>query len=154
MLWRQAIASHSMSPAQQTAATAGRLLYKGAFQIGDPSGRWSSPFDLRIRQPANTGVLDWAGNVLALFERDLPYKLTPELNTAGPSNLSVFKDNDVVLAHYRIAQTRGGEKRLVTLSPGMAGLDADCKIIEIDEEGNKVCYSVMMLHLDSWEQGS
>ena len=117
---------------------AGKLLYKGAFQVGDPSGRWSSPFNLAIRQPANTGVLDWAGSILALFERDLPYKLTPELHTEGPSTLQVFKDDDMVLAHYRIVQTEGGERRLVTMAPGMAGLDADCKFIEIDEAGQKV----------------
>lgn len=105
--------------------------------MGDPSGRWSSPLDLAIRQPANTGVLDWAGKLLALFERDLPYTLTPALRTEGRSTLDVFRDGDVVLAHYRIGDVRG-ERRLVTLAPAIAGRHADCKFVEIDERGRKV----------------
>ena len=67
-----------------------KILYKGAFQVGDPSGKWSLPFNLSIRQPANTGVVRWASRLLALFERDLPYQLDDALRTQGPSTLSVL----------------------------------------------------------------
>lgn len=49
---------------------AGRMLFRGAFSAGDPSGRggWFNPFDLTIKAIANTGVLHWAGRTFALHE--------------------------------------------------------------------------------------
>jgi carotenoid cleavage dioxygenase-like enzyme len=60
---------------------AGKLLHKGAFQVGDPSGKWQSPLDISVRKPANTGVINWAGKILALFEQDIPHELDASLHT-------------------------------------------------------------------------
>jgi carotenoid cleavage dioxygenase-like enzyme len=59
--------------------------------VGDPSGKWQLPTDISVRQPANTGVVDWAGRVLALYERDLPYELDGALRTLGTSKLGAWK---------------------------------------------------------------
>jgi all-trans-8'-apo-beta-carotenal 15,15'-oxygenase len=46
-----------------------QLLYRGAFSVGNPTGGWfSNPFDLSVKGVANTGVLHWAGKLLALYE--------------------------------------------------------------------------------------
>jgi all-trans-8'-apo-beta-carotenal 15,15'-oxygenase len=69
----------------------GKLLYKGAFTVGDPSGKWQLPTDISVRQPANTGVVDWAQRILALYERDLPYELDGALRTLGTTKLGAWK---------------------------------------------------------------
>jgi hypothetical protein len=44
-----------------------------------------------VRRPANTGVVLWAGKVLALYERDLPYVMDTSLRTLATSTLGVWK---------------------------------------------------------------
>ena len=63
---------------------AGRMLYRGAFSVGNPAGGWFyNPFDLRVKQIANTGVVRWAKKVLALYERgDLSLSL-PAIRSVG-----------------------------------------------------------------------
>jgi all-trans-8'-apo-beta-carotenal 15,15'-oxygenase len=114
------------------------MLFKACFQAGDPSRRWATPFDLSVRQPANTGVVDWGACIYALFERDLPYRLDAGLHTQGQAKHSVWGSRDVVAAHYRIREEGSGERRLVTLSPRIWLFDTIAKIVEIDEAGKKV----------------
>ena len=49
-----------------------RLLFRGAFSVGNPSGGLPfisyNPFDLSVKGIANTGVVHWGGKLLALFE--------------------------------------------------------------------------------------
>ena len=78
-----------------------RLIHKGAFTVGDPSGRILGPLDMSVRQPANTGVLDWGGRVMALHERDRPYILSDTLDTLGQSNLGVWECAPRLLMHQR-----------------------------------------------------
>lgn len=49
-----------------------RLLYRGAFSVGNPAGGlFYNPFDLSVKGIANTGVVHWAGKLLALYEARL-----------------------------------------------------------------------------------
>ncbi len=48
---------------------AGRMLYRGAFSVGNPSGgKFFNPFNFTVKGIANTGVLNWGGKLLALYE--------------------------------------------------------------------------------------
>ncbi len=46
-----------------------RLLYRGAFSVGNPSGGlFFNPFDFSVKGIANTSILHWGGRTLALYE--------------------------------------------------------------------------------------
>ena len=48
---------------------AGKMLYRGAFSVGNPSGgKIFNPFNFSVKGIANTGVLYWGGKLLALYE--------------------------------------------------------------------------------------
>ena len=48
---------------------AGKMLYRGAFSVGNPSGgKFFNPFNFTVKGIANTGVLNWGGKLLALYE--------------------------------------------------------------------------------------
>jgi all-trans-8'-apo-beta-carotenal 15,15'-oxygenase len=48
---------------------AGRPLYRNAFTRGAADGGWLfNPFNLRLKNIANTGVIHWGGKLLALWE--------------------------------------------------------------------------------------
>lgn len=48
---------------------AGRPLYRNTFSKGSADGgRWFNPLDLKFKNVANTGVIFWAGKLLALWE--------------------------------------------------------------------------------------
>ncbi|CAL8467343.1 g6880 [Coccomyxa elongata] len=67
---------------------AGRMLYRGAFSAGNPSGgRFFNPLDLRIKSIANTNVVHWGGRTFALHERDLPWELDSALEDDGSERL-------------------------------------------------------------------
>ena len=68
-------------------------MYKGVFTVGALDGEYRWPFDLdlsNLRKPSNTGVVHWAGNVLALNEGDLPFLMDAQLNSKGSSTLGVW----------------------------------------------------------------
>ena len=46
-----------------------KMLYRGAFSVGNPSGGFFfNPFDFAVKGIANTSVLRWGGRLLALYE--------------------------------------------------------------------------------------
>ena len=48
---------------------AGKMLYRGAFSVGNPSGgKFFNPFNFSVKGIANTGVVNWGGKLLALYE--------------------------------------------------------------------------------------
>ena len=56
-----------------------KMLYKGAFAIGNPKGdAFYNPLDFDVKNVANTGVVDWAGELYALWEGGKPHKMDPE----------------------------------------------------------------------------
>lgn len=82
---------------------AGRQLYKGVHTRGNPAGPSLWPLDIKMRQPANSAVVCWAGKILALHERDLSYVLDAAHNTTsrGSSTLSVWN------GAYPLSSSRG-----------------------------------------------
>ena len=114
---------------------AGKMLYKGAFQVGHPSGKWQSPFDIQVRSCANTGVIDWNSQVLALHETDLPHALDGALHTVGRTEMNIWDDKDNVAAHYRVVAEADGSERLVTCAPPGKGKATECRFVEFDEAG-------------------
>lgn len=114
------------------------MIYKGAFQVGDPSGKWQSPLDLNVRSPANTGIVDWNSSILALHETDLPHELHDSLRTVGRTEMNIWDDKDNVAAHYRIVAEADGSKRLVAFAPTGSGNPTEFRIVEFDEAGRVV----------------
>ena len=50
-----------------------KMLYRGAFSVGNPSGGFFfNPFDFAVKGIANTSVLRWGGRLLALYEVCVP----------------------------------------------------------------------------------
>ena len=119
---------------------ANRMLCRGAFSVGNPAGGWLyNPFDLRVKQIANTGVVRWADKVLALYERDLPYELREaDLKTTGRTDLGGAIDSPYFSAHNRIVTERDGSRRLVAFSSSEAMLDNQITVWEFDEAGRQV----------------
>ncbi|MEW5298931.1 MAG: hypothetical protein WDW36_002000 [Sanguina aurantia] len=66
-------------------------------------GRWFNPLDLKFKNVANTGVIFWAGRLLALWEAGRPHLLdaTTLHTTERESNLGGCIGN-VLAGHYRV----------------------------------------------------
>jgi all-trans-8'-apo-beta-carotenal 15,15'-oxygenase len=110
---------------------AGRMLFKGAFATGNPSGGWFyNPFDFSVKNVANTHVALWGGRLWALWEGGLPHEL-------DPSTLQTLRESDwdgaitgggPFAAHYRVL---GGDT-LVNFGVKTAGEDAQVTFYEFD----------------------
>ncbi|DBB06748.1 hypothetical protein WJX82_009214 [Trebouxia sp. C0006] len=95
---------------------ASKMLYRGAFSVGNPSGgKFFNPFNFTVKGIANTGVLNWGGKLLALYERDLPYELDNDLKTLGKTTLGGAVDTEKQFfgAHYRVVSEPDASKRLI-----------------------------------------
>ncbi|KIY95659.1 lignostilbene-alpha,beta-dioxygenase [Monoraphidium neglectum] len=90
---------------------AGRPTLRTAFTRGSVDGNpFFNPFDFNLKNCANTGVLAWAGKLLALYESGLPHELDPRtLETVGESTVGGQLETPVLAAHYRVAPRRGGD---------------------------------------------
>ncbi|GLC46483.1 hypothetical protein PLESTB_000331500 [Pleodorina starrii] len=88
---------------------AGRPLYRNSFTRGSADGSpWFNPFDLNFKNVANTGVLAWAGQLYALWEGGLPYRMDPRsLDTLGESRLGGALRGSTFGAHYRVTTPTG-----------------------------------------------
>eukprot|EP00890_Picochlorum_soloecismus_P003786 jgi/Picsp_1/4408/NSC_01914-R1_carotenoid oxygenase len=117
-----------------------KMIYRGAFSVGNPAGGlFYNPFDLNVKQVANTGVLYWAHKVLALYERDLPYHLeSPDLKTVGKTDFGGQIDEPYFAAHHRIVEEADGSKRLIGFCSSESGLDNNLVIWEFDKDGKQL----------------
>mmetsp|Transcript_13454 Transcript_13454/g.21975 ORF Transcript_13454/g.21975 Transcript_13454/m.21975 type:complete len:586 (-) Transcript_13454:250-2007(-) len=98
-----------------------KMLYKGAFAIGNPKGdAFYNPFDFDVKNVANTGVVDWAGELYALWEGGKPHKMDPvSLRTEGEADVVLGQALEVpqMAAHYRVIDAADpADKRLVAFS--------------------------------------
>ena len=123
-----------------------KMLYKGAFAIGNPKGdSFYNPFDFDVKNVANTGVVDWAGELYALWEGGKPHKMDPaSLRTEGETDVVLGQSLEVpqMAAHYRVIDTpdRPEDKRLVAFSiESQAGFmqPNKCCFYEWDAEGKQ-----------------
>eukprot|EP00879_Flechtneria_rotunda_P000885 GHRR01001012.1.p1 GENE.GHRR01001012.1~~GHRR01001012.1.p1 ORF type:complete len:699 (+),score=220.59 GHRR01001012.1:1081-3177(+) len=97
---------------------AGRPLYRSAFTKGSGNGSpFFNPFNMEMKNVANTGVLYWAGQLLALWESGLPYALDPyTLETLGETRLNGVIETAALGAHYRITTQPDGSRRWITFA--------------------------------------
>ena len=78
---------------------------------------WTKSETLRdVKNVANTGVVDWAGELYALWEGGRPHKMDPTtLRTLGEADAVLGQDLEVpqMAAHYRVLDTEDpADKRL------------------------------------------
>ncbi|MEW5319701.1 MAG: hypothetical protein WDW38_010839 [Sanguina aurantia] len=96
-----------------------KQLYRSAFNKGKAEGVWfNSPFDLAVKNVANTNVIHWGGKTLALYERGLPHHLDDNLTTVGTDDLAGSVDGNKVSRHQ--VHQRNGD--LPSISPHAQGL--------------------------------
>lgn len=103
---------------------AGRMLFKGAFATGNPSGGlFYNPFDFSVKNVANTHVAHWANRLWALWEGGLPHELAPDtLATLGESRWDGAISSGPFAAHYKVLQNADGSRTLVNFGAEAAGM--------------------------------
>ena len=95
-----------------------------------------NPFDLKFKNIANTGVLEWNNELLALWESDLPHALDPKtLDTKGTTRMdNTIEKDGAASAHYKIK-----DGRLINFGWGLSGVnDMALKIWEYAPESYHV----------------
>lgn len=119
---------------------AGRPLYRGAFTKGSADGSLLfNPFDLTMKNAANTGVLQWGKCLFALYESGLPHELKPAtLDTVGESTVDGQLITPQLGAHYRIEKRPDGSRRWVTFSNNAGASGTKIIFYEFEESGKAV----------------
>ncbi len=94
---------------------ADRFLYRGVFGTQKPGGQLANMFDLRLKNIANTNVIQLGDQVLALWEAASPHALNPvTLETYGLSSLEgVLKPQEAFSAHPRFDPGHKGSPMMV-----------------------------------------
>ncbi|MEB3169613.1 MAG: carotenoid oxygenase family protein [Synechococcaceae cyanobacterium] len=95
---------------------AGKPLYRGVFGSQKPGGLLANAFDLRLKNIANTHVVQLGDQLLALWEASSPHALDPDtLETKGVTQLDgVLKPGEAFSAHPRFDPGHHGEPRMVS----------------------------------------
>jgi all-trans-8'-apo-beta-carotenal 15,15'-oxygenase len=129
---------------------AGRPLYRSSFTRGGVGGPGSAynPFDLSVKNTANTSFVWWAGKLAALFEAGLAHVLDPATLDTLQRDTPVFEgggdrnqqpaaaiDTPTLGAHYRVCSFTG---RLVMFSVGPSFPEARATFFELDSFGKRV----------------
>jgi len=92
---------------------AGAPRLRTAFTRGTPGGgRWANPLDLlnldSLKNVSNTGLLQWQGKLLSLYESHRPHELSPaDLSTVGETDLGGQLRSPRLAAHYRVTAENG-----------------------------------------------
>jgi len=99
----------------QAEEAAGKVLYRGVFGSQKPGGLFANAFDLRLKNIANTGVVQLGDELLALWEAAEPHALDPQtLHTHGISLLGgVLKKGEAFSAHPRFDPGHHDRPRMV-----------------------------------------
>ena len=94
---------------------AGKFVYRGVFGTQKPGGLLANAFDLRLKNIANTNVIKFGGNLLALWEAAGPHEINPiTLETNGLTTLNgVLKENEPLSAHPRFDPGHHGKPTMV-----------------------------------------
>jgi all-trans-8'-apo-beta-carotenal 15,15'-oxygenase len=119
---------------------AGKILYRGVFGTAKPGGWLANLFDVRIKNIANTQVLYWGDQLLALWEADRPYRLNPaNLETLGEASLDgVLAPGTAFSAHPRIVPGQAGEPTRLVNFGLKVGLSSTLSLYELDPAGQVV----------------
>ena len=99
----------------QAEEAAGKVLYRGVFGSQKPGGLFANAFDLRLKNIANTGVVQLGDELLALWEAAEPHALDPKtLHTHGISLLGgVLRKGEAFSAHPRFDPGHHDRPRMV-----------------------------------------
>jgi all-trans-8'-apo-beta-carotenal 15,15'-oxygenase len=116
---------------------AGKICYRGVFGTQKPGGWLANAFDLTPKHVANTSVLFWNQQLLALWEAGLPYRLDPTtLETLEPSTLNgLLQPTDAWSAHPRIDPA---SPRILVNFAVKPGLLTSIVVDEVDEQGERL----------------
>jgi all-trans-8'-apo-beta-carotenal 15,15'-oxygenase len=92
---------------------AGKPTLRTAFTRGAPQGGFANPLELldfdRLKNVSNTGLLQWGGRLLSLYESHRPHELRPgDLSTVGEVDLGGQLKTARLAAHYRVMGGSGG----------------------------------------------
>ena len=117
---------------------AGKFLYRGVFGTQKPGGAIANAFDLRLKNIANTHVIQLGDQLLALWEASSPHALNPKsLETHGLSNLNgVLKKGEAFSAHPRFDPGHHGEPRMVTFGV-KTGPKSTIRVMEFGTKGDQ-----------------
>ena len=115
-----------------------KFLYRGVFGTQKPGGTISNAFDLRLKNIANTNVIQLGNELLALWEASSPHSLDPQtLATNGVSNLNgVLQKEEAFSAHPRFDPGHHGKPRMVTFGV-QTGPKSTLRLMEFETEGPK-----------------
>ncbi|WP_094559118.1 carotenoid oxygenase family protein [Synechococcus sp. 8F6] len=114
---------------------AGKFVYRGVFGTQKPGGPLPNAFDLRLKNIANTHVVQLGDQLLALWEAAEPHALDPRsLETRELSRLSgVLKPGEAFSAHPHFDPGHHGEPRMVTFGV-KAGPTSTIRLMEFATE--------------------
>ncbi|CAG9461377.1 unnamed protein product [Pedinophyceae sp. YPF-701] len=91
-----------------------------------------------FKNPANTGILHWNGEVLTFNESGLPHALDPiTLDTKGETDLGGAIKEGPFHAHYRIVPEADGRRTFVGVGVVQRGLDGEIVLYEFNEDGTR-----------------
>jgi len=117
-----------------------RMLYRGVFGTQKPGGWLANIFDFRLKNIANTQVIYWGEQLLALWEAAIPYRLNPKtLETLGTETFDgLLRKGSFFGAHPKVVpKSDTQEPRLIAFSI-TAGLTSKIDTYEIDVTGTVV----------------
>ncbi len=116
---------------------ANRFLYRGVFGTKKAGGVLANIFDVRLKNIANTNVIQLGGQLLALWEAAEPHALNPTtLETYGLTNLGgTLKPGEAFSAHPRFDPGHHGSPRMVTFGV-KTGPSSTIRLMEFATDGD------------------
>lgn len=117
-----------------------RILYRGVFGTQKSGGWLGNIFDVRLKNIANTQVIYWKDELLALWEAGNPYRLDAKtLDTLGIETFDgLLRNGSPFAAHPKLILEDGDrEPRLVAFAVN-AGLRSTIHTYEFDLRGEVV----------------
>lgn len=119
---------------------AGKILYRGVFGTQKPGGWLANIFDLKLKNIANTNVIYWGDQLLALWEAAEPYRLNPHtLETLGKEHFNgVLSEGEAFAAHPRFDPQGGTDAPTLVNFSIKPGISSTITIFELDITGKIV----------------
>lgn len=111
-----------------------KILYRG-FGTNRKGGIFANIFNTNLKNAANTNIIHWGGQLLALFEGGLPYRMEADsLRTLGETKVrNLLTPNQPFSAHPRVD---ANTNRLVTFSVKIGPGKCNMKIYEFNSKFN------------------
>ncbi len=116
---------------------AGKFIFRGVFGTQKKGGPLFNAFDMRLKNIANTNVVQLGNRLLALWEASSPYALDPKsLQTYGLSDLNgVLKKGEAFSAHPRFDPGHHENERMVSFGV-TTGPKSTIRLMEFEKKGN------------------